>query len=214
MTQPYIQWFHDISIAPAIESVLTRLGGRKHGLLEPEFSRLLGEGMKQAKILSRPAGVYLRVKITERTPESIHLENGHHFQSKSLSRLLQNSMEVVFMAGTVGREIVDAIRDEVNKDAALGVILDAAASQTADLILDWMMDYMNSLIAMQGFRLTKHRYSPGYGDLPLKYQKVIFEAMDLRKLGLELTEKYMLTPEKSVIAIAGIEAKETEINHG
>lgn len=171
--------------------------------------------MKRARILSRPAGVYLRVKIVERTPDSIGLENGIRFQSKSLSRLLQNSEEVILMAATVGPEIVAAISEEVNqKDAAFGLILDAVASQTSDIILDWMMDYLNGMLAKKGLKLTRHRYSPGYGDLPLDYQRPIYEALHLRKLGLELTEKFMLTPEKSVIAIAGIEAKEMDNNHG
>lgn len=209
MTEPLIQHFHDIPVFPKLESVLTRLGGRKTNPLDPVFSRMLESGMKQARLLCHPTGVYLRLKIIDRTQDSIRLENGIHFQSQSLSRLLQNSSEAVLMAATVGSEIVAAIMDEVNhKDAAFGLILDAVASQTADLILDWMMDYLNGLLAKQGLKLSKHRYSPGYGDLPLDYQKPIFTMLNLEKLGLELTEKFMLIPEKSVIAIAGIEAKE------
>jgi hypothetical protein len=209
MTHSMIQYFYDLPIAPKIESVLIRLGGRKNCPLDDGFLRMLKEGMKQGKILSHPNGVYLRLKISERTPDFILLENGIDFQSKNLSRLLQNSEETVLMAATVGSEIVEAIMDEVkHKDAALGVVLDAVASQTADGILDWMMEYLEGTLAPQGMKLTKHRYSPGYGDLPLVYQKPVFEALNLRKLGLELTERYMLTPEKSVIAIAGIEIKE------
>lgn len=208
MTHSPIQCFYDIPVSPKVETVLIRLGGRKNATLDAGFLRMLEEGMKLAKILSHPTGVYLRLKISERTPDFIILENGIHFQSKSLSGLLQNSEETVLMAATVGREIVDAIMDEVtHKDAAQGVILDAVASQTTDGILDWMMGYLNSMLAKQGKELTRHRYSPGYGDLPLVYQQPVFETLNLRKLGLELTEKYMLVPEKSVIAITGIEVK-------
>lgn len=216
MTQPLIQHFHDIPVFPKTESVLIRLGGRRNNPMDPEFQRMLEQGMKQVRILCRPTGVYLREKIADRSPDSITLENGIHFQSRSLSRLLQFSEEVVLMAATVGHEIVAAIADEVNhkNDAAFGLILDAAASQTADMILDWIMDYLNGMLAKKGLKLTRHRYSPGYGDLPLDYQKPIFEALNLKQLGLKLTEKYMLIPEKSVIAIAGIEAREMESNHG
>lgn len=206
MTHPTIQCFYDIPFSPKIENVLIRLGGRKSSPLDEDFLQMLEEGMKQAKILSHPTGVYLRLKIAERTPDFILLENGTHFQSKSLSRLLQDSEETVLMAATVGREIVDTITDEVtHKDAARGVILDAVASQTADGTLDWMMEYLNGMLAKKGRKLTKHRYSPGYRDLPLVYQQPIFEALNLSKLGLQLTEKYMMVPEKSVMAIAGIE---------
>lgn len=215
MAHSMIQYFNDIPVFPEVERVLVRLGGRKNSPLDPDFLKMLATGMKEARILCRPTGVYLCVKIMERTPDSIGLENGIYFESKNLSRLLQNSEEAVLMAATVGTEIMAAITDEVNhKDAALGLILDAVASQTADMILDWMMEYQNGMLARKGMKLTRHRYSPGYGDLPLIYQKSVFEALNLAALGLQLTEKYMLIPEKSVIAIAGIEAKEMESNHG
>jgi hypothetical protein len=209
MTHPLIQYFYDLPIVPNIDSVLLRLGSRKNNPLDGVFLGMVKEGMKQAQILCHPTGVYLRSKIAKRSPGFILLENGTRFQSESLARLLQNSEETVLMAATVGHEIVDAIMDEItHKDAALGVILDAVASQTTDGILDWMMEYLNGMLAKKGRKLTKHRYSPGYGDLPLSYQQPVFEALNLSKLELRLTEKYMLVPEKSVIAIAGIEVKE------
>jgi hypothetical protein len=209
MTHALIQFFYDIPLDPKIESVLIRLGVRKNAPIDADFFRMLEQGMKQAKILSHPTGLYLPLKIFHRTSDSVVLENNTHFQSKSLSRLLQNSEEIVLMAATTGPEIVDAIMNEVTqKDAALGLILDAVASQTTDAVLDWMMVYLNAILAKKGRKLTRHRYSPGYGDLPLIYQKPIFETLRLSKLGLKLTEKYMLVPEKSVIAIAGIEPKE------
>jgi len=57
----------------------------------------------------------------------------------------------------------------------------------------------------EGRLLTKHRYSPGYGDLPLEYQKDLFALLQLDKLGVAITERCLLVPEKSVIAISGIE---------
>ncbi len=210
MARTLIQCFYDIPLAPKIESVLIRLGIRKNAPIDPDLFRMLEEGIKQAKILSHPTGLYLPLKILHRSSDSVVLENETHFQSTSLSRLLQNSEEAVLMAATIGHEIVDAIMNEVTqKDAALGLILDAAASQNTDAVLDWIMEYLNGILAKKGRKLTKHRYSPGYGDLPLVYQKAIFETLELNKLGLELTEKYMLVPEKSVIAIAGIEPKES-----
>jgi hypothetical protein len=209
MTRTLIQFFYDIPLDLEIESVLIRLGVRKNAPIDADFFRMLEQGIKQAKILSHPTGLYLPLKIFHRTSDSVVLENETHFQSTSLSRLLQNSEEAVLMAATIGPEIVDAIMNEVTqKDAALGLILDAVASQTTDAVLDWMMEYLNSILAKKGRKLTRHRYSPGYGDLPLIYQKPIFETLRLSKLGLTLTEKYMLVPEKSVIAIAGIEPKE------
>jgi cobalamin-dependent methionine synthase I len=89
-------------------------------------------------------------------------------------------------------------------DAAFGLILDAVASETADAALDWMVDFINKMIRREGIRLTKNRYSPGYGDLLLQNQKTLFDILQLHRLGLGITESCILVPEKSVIAIAGI----------
>ena len=115
------------------------------------------------------------------------------------------------MASTVGRDIVERISSEVTSgNAALGVILDSTASQTADSVLDWIMDFINKTIRLEGKRLTKHRYSPGYGDLPLQNQSIIYEAVSMDKLGVTLTPTYIMDPEKSVLAIAGIERIESQ----
>ena len=46
------------------------------------------------------------------------------------------------------------------------------------------------------------RCSPGYRACPdLSIQKTLFRALDLRRLGLELTESWMMRPEASVTAL-------------
>jgi cobalamin-dependent methionine synthase I len=77
------------------------------------------------------------------------------------------------------------------------------ASETADAGLDWIQAFLNSQMAKQGRKLTT-RYSPGYGDLDLSAQKVIYDALKLEKIGISITDRYLLIPEKSVLAIAGI----------
>jgi cobalamin-dependent methionine synthase I len=68
-----------------------------------------------------------------------------------------------------------------------------------------MMAFLNRMLAREGRKTTKHRYSPGYGDLSLRHQKIIFDLLDLQRLDLTITPDYILIPEKSVVAIAGIE---------
>ena len=49
------------------------------------------------------------------------------------------------------------------------------------------------------------RFSPGYGDLPLEMQWEIFQVLDCpRRIGLTLTESLLMSPTKSVTAIAGL----------
>ncbi|GAE90388.1 vitamin B12 dependent-methionine synthase activation domain-containing protein [Acetivibrio straminisolvens] len=202
-----LKFFEHIPAVPDNGMILTRLGYRKTTtVLDDDYRKSLMENINKGLMLCNTKGVFGTFKIAKRDEESVELDNGVVLKSRSLSKLLSSSMDVVLMASTVGKEIVDRIVDEVNnKDAAFGVILDAVASETADAALDWMVDFINKMIRREGKKLTKMRYSPGYGDLPLSNQKLIFDVLNLERLGISITERFMLVPEKSVIAIAGVE---------
>lgn len=204
-----IKYFENIPAVPKRELILTRLGYRK-GVTELNGNdmSLVEENIRQGECLCKPVGAYLIVPISSINDSNIMLENGIMFESSGLLNLLKNSHSVVLMAATVGRKVIERVFNEIEKgNAAAGLIIDSVASQTADACLDWMVQLLGKMLVREGKLLTRHRYSPGYGDLPLSYQKVIFEALQLDKLNMALTEKFMLVPEKSVIAIAGIEEK-------
>ncbi|WP_010252774.1 vitamin B12 dependent-methionine synthase activation domain-containing protein [Acetivibrio cellulolyticus] len=207
-----IKYFEYIPSKPNESMILTRLGYQKTTtVFSDEYKEKLNEIIKSGILLCNTKGVFGRYEIIEKSEKYVKLENGVVFESASLAKLLNKSIEVVLMASTVGKEITDKIHFEVESgDASLGVILDSVASQTADAALNWMVDFINKLIRREGKSLTRTRYSPGYGDLPLINQKKIFDTLGLEKLGLNITERYMLLPEKSVIAIAGIEGIDSD----
>lgn len=205
-----IRCFEYIPSKPSLGMILTRLGYKKtKTVFSEEYKEKLDRMINEGILMCNTKGIFGRYRIVEKSDKHVVLENELVFEATGLANLLSNSLEVVLMASTVGSEITDKIRHEVESgDASFGVVLDAVASETADAALDWMVEFINKLIRREGKILTKMRYSPGYGDLPLIYQKKIFDALDLAKLGLTITERYMLLPEKSVIAIAGIEGIE------
>lgn len=209
---PNIKYFENIPAVPKRNMILTRLGYHHHTtVLDHEHKIFLEKGIQKGLLLCHSKGAFGRFRIINRTPEYVSLENGDNLVSAKLSKLLENSNEVVLMSSTVGSDIVKNISLEIEEgNASLGIILDAVASETADSGLDWMMDFINKLLVREGKHLTKYRYSPGYGDLPLSNQKIIYDALHLDRLNLKLTEKYMLIPEKSVLAIAGIERIEID----
>ena len=205
-----IRCFDYIPSKPSEGMILTRLGYRKTTtVFSDEYKEKLNRIINEGILLCNTKGIFGRYGIVEKSENHIMLENGLVFESSGLAKLLSKSIEVVLMASTVGSEITDKIHSEVESgDASLGVILDGVASETADAALDWMVEFINKLIRREGKSLTRTRYSPGYGDLPLSNQKKIFDTLGLEKLRIGITERYMLIPEKSVIAIAGIEGIE------
>ncbi len=60
---------------------------------------------------------------------------------------------------------------------------------------------------MENKYLSK-RFSPGYGDLSLEIQKNLLAYLDAhRRIGIELTENYLMIPQKSVTAILGVHTR-------
>ena len=78
-------------------------------------------------------------------------------------------------------------------------LTDALASAAAEALCD----SVNRTIA-EGLSL-KPRFSPGYGDVPLSVQGPILRRLRADStLGITLNEAFLMTPVKSVTAIAGI----------
>lgn len=204
-----VKYFKHVPAAPKREMIISRLGYRKgFTVLSNSDLALIDEGIMLGSSLCKPAGAYLFTGMASVDSEGVLLDNGISFKSKSLAKLLKDSRFVLLMASTLGKDVTDRIAFEVESgDAAKGLILDSVASQTADAVLDWMMQLLGKMLSRKGLKLTKHRYSPGFGDLPLAFQKDIFDVLHLDLLDMSLTEKFMLVPEKSVIAIAGVEEK-------
>ena len=60
-------------------------------------------------------------------------------------------------------------------------------------------------------RRTRHRFSPGYGDVPLETQRDFFRVLDCEKrIGLTLNDNLFMSPTKSVTAFVGVTAPEPE----
>jgi len=204
-----VLFFESISVPIPRKSIYRRLGFVK-GITavpasqEEEIERYIAD----ASSLIHLKGAGLRAPITEIESDKIILPDGVEFKSRQLAKLLANCSEIVLMGATAGQEIMDAIeKDATGANVTRGIVLDAAASETVDASLDWIMDYFNQSLRRENRRLLGKRYSAGYGDLFLETQKTVHRLLKLDRIGIEITESCMLVPEKSVTAITGIKAQ-------
>ena len=102
-------------------------------------------------------------------------------------------------AATSGSAVDRLIMKETRLSAAYGMVTDCIASSGIEVFCDKINDELK-----EG-RSLKPRYSPGYGHVSLTCQSDILSFLDAyRKIGLTLTETYLMTPIKSVTAIVGI----------
>ena len=133
----------------------------------------------------------------------IELE-GAYIYSNDIARLTARSDECILLAATLGHETDRQITLAQNRNMLDGIAIDACASVRIDAYID---QFMRSEIfpgLHEGERMTS-RFSPGYGDLSMNVTEDIIAILNATKrIGLSVTRSLMMSPVKSVTAIAGM----------
>jgi len=152
-----------------------------------------------------PQGVWGRLGISDIAEDRVIFESGAEIKSSSVAKLLSGSHSAVFMSATAGPQIVHMASEAVKSgDGGSAVIYDAVGSETAEAAIEWLTGYIGTVIKKNGEKLTPMRFSPGYGDFKLEYQSLFYDLLKLNEMGIKLTERFILVPEKTVTALAGI----------
>jgi len=196
--------FPYLPFVPDKKTVMRRLGSQKASL-PAELSDNIDALLRQAE-----SAFTVRAKAAIFPLE--HLDSAHVsiagavVESAMLARLLEKSSAAYVMGASIPAWDVEKISEAMLAGEGLkAIVFDAYASEYVDRALDVRSARKNEALRRTGQKLTKHRFSPGYGDLDIAYQKVFFDLLDMRTLDVTINENYLLSPEKSVIAIAGVE---------
>ncbi len=135
--------------------------------------------------VARPKTVYKEFSLTHNPL----LIGGIAFKGKDIEKFLSGYSTCYLLGATLGIEVDTLILKAQATDMARAVVLDACATDLIEKVCD---------------TFGKRRFSAGYGDLPIAQQTDIFRLLDIeRKIGVCLTDSYLLTPTKSVTAIIG-----------
>ena len=155
--------------------------------------------------LIRPAAAAVVFDI-KRDDEKLFVADTE-LEGKSIKKLLAPCNKCVVMAITVGFELDMKIAALGSASPALSLLADAAASSAVEDACDACCESIESEL---GVKLTP-RFSPGYGDLPMNIQPALLTLTNARRdLGLTVGSGCMLSPIKSVTAIAGIKEVEND----
>ena len=125
--------------------------------------------------------------------------------SLDIRKNLRNSRSVIFFAATLGIELDRLIFKYSVLSPATALFLEALGNERIEALCDAFCEDMSKIKLLEGKSL-RPRFSAGYGDLPLEYQKEIFALLDPpSRIGLTLNDSYLMSPSKSVTALIGVE---------
>lgn len=124
--------------------------------------------------------------------------------SCTLSKALDGCDGIILFAATVGIDIDRLMLKYGKVSPSLALSIQATGAERIEAVCDSFCKEIKEKYAPSGYAITP-RVSPGYGDIPLSLQREIFRALSPEKnIGLTLNDSLLMSPTKSVTAIAGI----------
>lgn len=188
------------------KETLARLGFRPASTeLAADAAAHLNLELRRAFDLCRPTGRWTTIEVTGVTDREIRLAGGGVLASEALVRVYGTCREIWLGGATVGPAVAERIAAfTAAGDLRSALIYDALAGETADAAMDFLQQSAGTELRKSGRGLSSRRFSPGYGDWPLAAQQIFFEKLRLNELGMQLTGRFFILPEKSVTALAGV----------
>ena len=124
---------------------------------------------------------------------------GMVIKSRALEKNLEGCKTGAVFGATLGVGADRLIAKYSCSSPSRSVVINAVAAS----LIEVLCDEVNRQIVNE--RISRPRFSAGYGDLSLEAQKQIAELLGLNKnIGVCLTESLMMRPSKSVTAIIGM----------
>ncbi len=174
-------------------------------VINSRIKKLVDECFEEADKIIEPRGTYIIRKIRQKN-EQIRLYNTDLIlPGESMRKLLKDSFAVVLMAVTIGPGIDAKIKEETEKGRVeRALIFDVIGSEAVEAVANALNHLLDTQARHTRAFLTM-RFSPGYGDLPLEFQKEIYRELRLDEMGIQINEKNLLFPQKTITAVIGVE---------
>ena len=137
-------------------------------------------------------------------PDGILL-GGILIPSLDLARSLSGCTRALLFAATIGLAMDRLITRYERVSPVHALLFHAIGSERIESLCNEFCLLKERHLSVFNERL-RPRFSPGYGDFSLEFQREVFQLLECEKrIGLTLTECLLMSPSKSVTAVAGIE---------
>jgi hypothetical protein len=183
--------------------VLMRLGYRRPAQVPERTGRLIDEIMDRGRSLLRPRAIYGTFDASTAEPGTSVIGGLIRASSTSLHDRLHGCRRAFLFAATIGPEVETWCHDLMQDgQTTRGLLADAFASSAAIALGLEVEGIAVGVLAEEGLGATK-RYAPGYGDWSLADQAPLCALLDAGRIGIALTEDFLMLPAKSITGVIG-----------
>ena len=177
------------------------------GEIPAEWQRHINEVVEETLSIISPIYTAVHDKLLRDEKVLTLKDYGVEIVSKDLRGQLSTSTEIWIVVASLGHDIERKIKYYFAVNPTRGVIMDACGSAIIEAFCDAIEeDMMMSHCMIDGNKIESFtaRFSPGYGDLDLFYQKKLFDTFGItEKTGIHLSAGNLMVPQKSVLFIVG-----------
>lgn len=165
---------------------------------------MIARAEREVRQAARPKHVSRHIVLAVDLPaETVDLA-GTVIHSKSLSQHLRGCREGFLFACTLGPAVDMLVKRFTLTEPAMAPVIQAVAAAYTEFCANEAQRELEDYAREHGLYL-RPRYSPGYGDFALNCQRFLFDALAVtKKIGVTLTEAFMMIPFKSVTAVIGL----------
>lgn len=208
----FIQKYNDFPVN--INEVLRYAGCLGAGS-DSDMSQMAWDCVKElsnSKVYSYAVS-YRIVPITSISKDNDIDFNVFKIKSNDLAGMLAGCDSAVFIAATIGHGIDRVIHKYSRLNPARALFMQAIGAERVETMLDVFCEELpgnvRAIVSSEkgdlGDVTITPRFSPGYGDLSLSIQPQFLDVVDAaRRIGITVNESLLMSPSKSVTAIAGI----------
>jgi hypothetical protein len=203
--KPVIRNFNYSEVKPAFSEVAIIMGyspGTEPSFLPGPVEALLLEASEH----SSAAACYVIFEIEDiKIPEGqIYYPGGNLTCGSKIAGQMLGSDSFVLFVATAGNSFDDWIKSKAaENDVFSEYLCSSIGSVIADKAADVIQEEIGHYAEISGKGIT-NRYSPGYCSWLVMEQKGIFDLLPADKIGVTLTQSFLMKPLKSISGIIGI----------
>ncbi len=197
-----------------VQREVYRYLGYRKDLPDPDIRKVIDDCLDELVRVMTPGYIRKTVQVRLLPDDALEIE-GVTVHSKNLSKNLRGCEQICLMAATIGIGVDRMIARASVSQMSRAVIYQAAGAALIEELCDRINMKIREEAAEKGL-YCRPRFSPGYGDLPLEFQRDLFRILNISKeIGVSLTDSLLMMPTKSVTAIIGLsESNENCHVHG
>jgi hypothetical protein len=188
---------------PSPDRVLSAQGVPTESTSGTRYTEMVQDAISRYRRLAAPRGICREISLGDF--ERVYEGEGNNAEDTPLDSIAQDADYLSLFAVTVGEPVTGEISTLfAAEDFARAVMLDAAASEGAELAADALEALVWQDAEKSGRLGSDHklvRFSPGYCGWHTSGQKRLFEYLRPRQIGIELGDSYLMQPLKSISGV-------------